>query len=302
MVSLKQIQNFLVLAKVLHFAKAAAQLNISQATLSCEIKKLEKSLGIELFDRSNKWDVKLTTAGEAYYNGVQNIPGAISEARQEAIKRARGTSGSLTAAVSSAAYDFIDLGATCKKIRNSYPEIQLKILDLPSAKNRLDILFHGNADAAIFIGDKERELPDGFALMPLIPLTTAIALPRQSRWAKMKKLDIADLKNAHFILPPREVTSSLRQHWDEIFMARCGSLPVVTHEVMSFHGILQFVSAGLGVGFIFRGENEIVHEDVILRELPVSLNRYLLAAYREQNSAPVVKNFLQQLLNDIQQI
>ena len=37
MVSLKQIHNFLVLAETLHFAKAALQLEISQATLSSEI-------------------------------------------------------------------------------------------------------------------------------------------------------------------------------------------------------------------------------------------------------------------------
>lgn len=54
MVSIRQIKNFLVLAEVLHFAKAAAILNISQATLSCEIKKMEQTLGVKLLDRSDK--------------------------------------------------------------------------------------------------------------------------------------------------------------------------------------------------------------------------------------------------------
>ena len=38
MVTIKQISNFLVLAKTLHIAKAAHELGISQATLSGEIK------------------------------------------------------------------------------------------------------------------------------------------------------------------------------------------------------------------------------------------------------------------------
>ena len=74
MVSVKQIQNFLVLAETLHFAKAAAKLGISQATLSGEIKKLEKNLGINLFDRSDRWEIKLTVAGETYRNYIKNIP------------------------------------------------------------------------------------------------------------------------------------------------------------------------------------------------------------------------------------
>jgi predicted DNA-binding protein (UPF0251 family) len=66
MITIKQLQNFLVLSKELHFAKAADKLGMSQAALSKEIQKLEQKIGCELFDRSNKWDIKLTEAGETY--------------------------------------------------------------------------------------------------------------------------------------------------------------------------------------------------------------------------------------------
>ena len=82
MVSIRQIKNFLVLAEVLHFAKAAAILNISQATLSCEIKKMEQTLGVKLLDRSDKWAIKLTAAGQSYYNGIKNIPAVIKLIKQ----------------------------------------------------------------------------------------------------------------------------------------------------------------------------------------------------------------------------
>ena len=49
MITLKQLQNFIVLAQELHFAKAAQLIGISQSALSNEIKKLEKSVGCQFF-------------------------------------------------------------------------------------------------------------------------------------------------------------------------------------------------------------------------------------------------------------
>ena len=55
MATLKQIHDFLLLAEELHFARAAEKLGISQAALSLEVRKLEHSLGAQLFDRSDRW-------------------------------------------------------------------------------------------------------------------------------------------------------------------------------------------------------------------------------------------------------
>jgi DNA-binding transcriptional LysR family regulator len=47
------------------FSRAADELQIAQPTLSKYIQKLEKNIGIELFDRSTI-PIRLTTAGELY--------------------------------------------------------------------------------------------------------------------------------------------------------------------------------------------------------------------------------------------
>ncbi|MBE6358154.1 MAG: LysR family transcriptional regulator [Lentisphaerae bacterium] len=295
MVSIKQIQNFLVLAEILHFAKAAAQLKISQATLSSEIKKLENKLGVTLFDRSDKWEIKLTIAGKSYYNSVKNIPGDIFKAQQEAVKSSRGESGSLAVAVSSIAYDYIDLGMICKKMALRYPEVRMKILDMPMSLSRFDCLCHENADIAIFAGSDNIIMPDGFTAKKLLPLNVALAIHPQSQLAKIEKLTIKDLKNTHFIMPPAEEAPNLRKAWDEIFMTNCGSLPPVTHEVIGSRGVLQFVAAGLGVGFVFMHNDNIRHENIIFRNVPVKLNRSLLAGFRDGSTAPVINNFLRLL-------
>lgn len=296
MISIKQIKDFLILAETLHFAKAAVKLGISQATLSSEIQKMEKKLGVKLFDRSDRWEIKLTAAGETYREWIKNIPDNIFKAQQEAQKSAHGETGSLTIAVSNIAYDYINLGEVCKKMLQRYPEVKLKIIDMPCSRNRFDLLCHGNADIAIFAGSNNVTLPEGFIAQKLIALDIALAIPRNNRLAEIENLRVEDLKNVHFVLPPVDEAPNWRRAWDELFMQHCHSLPIVTQEVIGYQGTLQFVAAGLGVGFIFMRNNTILPANVLLRELPITLNRSLLAGMKEGNNSPLVRNFLQLLI------
>ncbi len=62
---LRQLQFFIAIARVGGFRRAADQLNVSQATLSQQIKLLEHELGVPLFERSRR-RVALTPAGVAF--------------------------------------------------------------------------------------------------------------------------------------------------------------------------------------------------------------------------------------------
>ena len=68
----KQLQYVLILAREGSFSKAADVLNISQPSLSQYIKKIEKEVGLDLFDRSSG-DVRLTDAGRVYIEAGQKI-------------------------------------------------------------------------------------------------------------------------------------------------------------------------------------------------------------------------------------
>ena len=52
MISLLQLQYFQVLAEEQHLGRSAEKLYISQTTLSTMISKLERELGVRLFDRN----------------------------------------------------------------------------------------------------------------------------------------------------------------------------------------------------------------------------------------------------------
>src|SRR4051812_27857586 len=61
---LRRIRQFVVLADVLNFRKAAERLHIAQPALSVSIQKLEAELGAPLFERSAS-GVTLTPAGRS---------------------------------------------------------------------------------------------------------------------------------------------------------------------------------------------------------------------------------------------
>ncbi len=70
--NMKQLKYVLVLAKEGSFSRAAEALAISQPSLSQYVKKIEKEIGLKLFDRTNG-DVRLTDAGRVYIEAGRKI-------------------------------------------------------------------------------------------------------------------------------------------------------------------------------------------------------------------------------------
>ncbi|NMA37869.1 MAG: LysR family transcriptional regulator [Papillibacter sp.] len=71
-ITFQQIQSFLVIAKNKNLSKAANELYISQPALSKTLKRLEDSIGVPLFIRSNQ-GVTLTDAGKELYLTFNSI-------------------------------------------------------------------------------------------------------------------------------------------------------------------------------------------------------------------------------------
>jgi DNA-binding transcriptional LysR family regulator len=71
-IELRQLRYFSILARELHFRKAAALAFITQPALSQQISKLEETVGVALFLRDGR-KVGLTAAGARLQQGVDRM-------------------------------------------------------------------------------------------------------------------------------------------------------------------------------------------------------------------------------------
>ncbi len=78
----KWLEDFLCLAKVGSFSKAAEQRNVTQPAFSRRIKSLEAWLGTELIDRAN-YPVTLTTEGVAFKSVAENVLLQLNNSREK---------------------------------------------------------------------------------------------------------------------------------------------------------------------------------------------------------------------------
>ena len=298
MTTIKQLRHFLVLAGELHFARAAEKLGISQATLSNEIKKMEENLGFQLFDRSNKWGITLTASGKSFFQHTMDIPEVLEQARRQGVEIARGRAGELAIVIGAFTYDYFNLGCACKKMKQLYPEVKLKIYDVMRSSQVAEYVRSGQADVGIMMVRELTAQTEGMAYCKIIPLQMCLAIPAGSPLAKKENLTFTDLKNARFILPPRADIPFIRKHLDELFMTNCGQLPVIAMEVLGFQGIKQMVAAGHGIALLPHHSVKRLSKDIVMREPPFELNRELIAVKADNNRSLVVNNFMN-LLNTI---
>jgi DNA-binding transcriptional LysR family regulator len=88
-VELRHIASFLVLAEELHFGRAAARLHLAQPSLSQQLQRLERRVGVRLVVRTSH-RVWLTPAGEALQREARRLLNQLDVAVEAARRSSAG--------------------------------------------------------------------------------------------------------------------------------------------------------------------------------------------------------------------
>jgi LysR family transcriptional regulator, cys regulon transcriptional activator len=227
-----------------NLTEVAAALHTSQPGVSRQVRELEEELGVELFERSGKRLLGLTTAGKALMPIIQRLlldADSLKRAGQELQGREEGRL-SIAATHSQARYA---LPHVVKDFRERFPRVTLH-LHQGSPKQVAEMLISGEAD--IGVATEALATYDQLVTLPCYRWSHSIVLPPGHPLLTLdRQVTLADL--AAFPIITYEQGYTGRSHIDEAFAA-AGLAPEVVLTAMDADVIKTYVELEMGVGIV----------------------------------------------------
>lgn len=283
--TLRQLQIFIEAAREASFTAAARKLHLSQPAVSMQIRQLEDSLGLPLFEPSGR-GIILSEAGETLLAYALQIEDLLQGAFQ-ALDSMKGLErGRLRVTVASTANHFTS--RLLADFSNHHPGIAIS-LDVTNraallhqlANNETDIVLMGEPPASM---DLQAE---PFMDNPLV----AIAAPSHPL-AQDKIIPLERLTQEKFIM--RENGSGTREAIMRFFQQR--GLEIKTAlEMSSNEAIKQAVEAGMGLGIVSMHTLELelfAHRLVMLPvdQMPI-LRQWFMVLRKGKPQTPIIREF-----------
>ncbi|MGK7651465.1 transcriptional regulator GcvA [Roseovarius sp. B08] len=244
---LTALRAFEAAARNMSFQKAAAELNVTPAALSFQIKSLEEHLGAPLFRRLNR-AVELTQAGETLAPGCRDGFSALSAAWAATRRELDASTLTVTAGP---AFTAKWMAPRLYEFAQAHPEIELRF----SASLRLMDFDRDQVDVAIRFGQG----PDkGLYSLPLAeewvtPVMTPALAERYPTPESLREAVLIVDQSIDFLDPPTD--------WAAWFRA-VGVDPVEPHGPRFSQGDHAMDAALAGVGVVL-GRRALVIKDVM---------------------------------------
>ncbi|MFI6639062.1 LysR family transcriptional regulator [Streptomyces sp. NPDC050504] len=235
-----ELEAFLTLADELHFGRTAERLRVSTARISQTIAKLERRLGVPLFNRTSR-RVELTPVGRQLCEEIRPAWDLIADAVARAVDAGRGLTGMLRVAFSGPAASQLLVGAT-QEFRGRHPdcEVQMREARLPDV---VPWLHSGEVDLALTCHPMSEE---GVVTGPvLVREARMLAVPAGHPFARRTTVSAEDLTRVR-LLAPESVPQSPHDGRTQR-RASPGGTVAPGPSAMTFNEILTLVGAGEGV-------------------------------------------------------
>ena len=225
------------------FSKTAEILGQTQPSVSYNIKKLEDSLGVKLFERGSV--LILTPEAEALLPFVEEAISTIKKGETKVNDIIHLKKGQISIGVPSHIGVFL-LTDIIKKFNSKYPNIKIRVTCKPT-KELFRLLNINNLDIVIDCSPLE-ENTNNFEIVKISSERCAFACNKENKELLNKKIDLNELVNYPLIVPAR--TSSSTKSLISIFEKNSITFDPA-FEIMTSDMIAEMVEKELGVGFLF---------------------------------------------------
>ncbi|PNY80593.1 LysR family transcriptional regulator [Deinococcus koreensis] len=285
--TLSQLRALIAVADAGGFSEAAAELGVSQSSLSEAVGKLEEVVGRPLLRRTPS-GTRPTPAGErtlTYARAAVQAAGDVVLAAQEDDRLA----GALRIASFRSTATHL-LPPVLAAFRREHPGVSVRLLDGEANGGGEELLRRGQVDLALVVGEEI----SGLRLTPLLEDEYLFVAPasRGDHPVSAEELGDADL-----LLPPNLDSCHARV---KRYLHPLGVTPARVTEVDQDSVILSMVGHGLGVTIMARLALMPVPGDLVLLPLPHPLSRPLaLAALPQRAHLPLIRAFTAALVESL---
>ncbi|PBC53659.1 LysR family transcriptional regulator [Rhodococcus sp. ACPA1] len=204
--SRRLLEQFVVVAEERHFTRAAERLSMSQPPLTQAIKRLEKTIGVPLLERSTR-QVQLTPAGKAFALDARHLLDAQSSAAERARRIAQGAEGTLRLGFISGA-SYVSVPRLIGMVRDNLPGLHINLYQRTSAE-LADMVRSRRLDFAMVRAPLSD--PEHLDIRLLHDEPLVCALPADHLLASREDIALADLRDQDFALPSATALPGLSQ-------------------------------------------------------------------------------------------
>ena len=232
---IKDMRAFYAIVEEGNISHAAQRLDIAQPALSRQMKRLETSLGVQLFERGSR-RIRLTDAGRVVYTRVEHILGMVDGTVREITEIGSGIAGSVRLGTITTSGALL-LPELISEFHSRYPNVTYQIWEAEGARI-LELLDNRVIEIGITRTQVDSKVYESIVL-PNEPLVL-IMNKEQEIGAASDKVELKELKDQPIIIPLR---------WQSVFIANCRKLGFEPNIVCVSDSIVQdLLLAKMGMG------------------------------------------------------
>jgi DNA-binding transcriptional LysR family regulator len=256
----RTIKTFHCIVEYGSFIRAAEEMNYAQSTVTMQIQKLEKELGVQIFKRGK--NVQLTEAGRMFHEQSRGIVQQVEQLQVNIADIQSGNAGSVRVGVTDPTATH-RMPILLKKFMDLYPRVKVSVV-ICNTSSLIEQLHKGDIDFAIC------SVPDvstNLYFQPLFYEEFMLLMPEDHPLSNRTVINPSDFQGHRLLIT--STTCPYRQKL-EMALRESGVISLDTMEIGSMTALKHYVESGMGIALVPKIILNPLQNGIISRQINAS--------------------------------